>query len=350
MKKELEDILRKVQALLTRADHPNTPVPEAESCRAKAEALMFKYRIEETQLDSSGHVQGIKPEWRTIDVCSNDSEYTSFYRMMASSVAQHVGIRGVFHVIQREDGFKENGDAEYTMHVVMEAAGYDSDLGYAELLYTACRVAFQSKLEPKVDPSKSDEENAYIMRSAGMEGWRIAEAIYGSKEKTYCIRARKLFKKYAESIGEDPTVLLGRGNTMKDFRKQYAEGFENELYYRLANMRSSRAQSEVGLVLKGRVDAINELFYDRYPQFRPVDDGGYSKTYADPREGCAKCAKAKSGYCRDHSYLKPSTARPKQRRTNWAARERGADAARTVDLGPGGTAKVEPTNTKGELR
>ena len=43
-----------VAALIERADHPNTPKPEADAARAKAEDLMLRYSIEEADLLAVG--------------------------------------------------------------------------------------------------------------------------------------------------------------------------------------------------------------------------------------------------------------------------------------------------------
>ena len=344
---KLDDMLRKVQALLAKADHPNTPAPEAESARNMAEALMMKYKLDETKIGEGGKafVVGQVPTWRTFPVCNLYSEFFNTYRSLASSVIAHVGIKAAF---RQEQTYDENGQAVYTY--VAECVGYESDLRMAELLFTSVLLAFQRKLEPKYDPSVSDQENAYAMRSAGMEGIRIASVLYGrrlnaasltSEEKGLCRKVRALFKAEAERRGEDPRILLGQGNNVKKFREDFASGFENELWRRLYRMRASRGESEVGLVLASRAEAIAEAYYERFPQFRPVPVSG-AIAWTDPTTTCSKCAAAKSGYCREHSYLRPKAG--KERSINYAAYSRGEDAARTVDLGKGGTGKLPEGN------
>lgn len=344
---KLDDMLRKVQALLAKADHPNTPAPEADTARNMAEALMTKYKLDETQIGEGGKafVVGQVPTWRTFPVCNLHSEFYSTYRSLASSVINHVGIRAVYRT---EQTFDEDGRSVYT-HAA-ECVGYESDLRMAEVLFTSVLMAFQRKLEPKYDPTISDQENAYAMRSAGMEGIRIAEAIYKVRlrassltpaEKNMCRKVRAMFKAEAEHRGEDPRILLGQGNNVKRFRESYAHGFEQELWRRLYRMRASRGESEVGLVLASREEAIAEAYYEKYPQFRPVKVSG-AIAYKDPQTDCAKCATAKSGYCREHSYLRPT--KRKEVQINYAAYTRGEDAARTIDLGKGGTPKLPSSN------
>ena len=217
----------------------------------------------------------------------------------------------------------------------------------AEALYTAAILAFGMRLEPKVNPEESDAENCYRLRSAGMEGRRIAELVFGNDAKSMRIKARKLFKEEAIRRGEDPDVLLGRGNSVSNYREDYANGFTLEIRRRLQRMRASRGQDSGRLVLAGRAEQVLEAWYERYPHLRPRPAS--ETRWVDPREQCPKCARAKSGYCRDHQYLKPSAGR-QGRAMNQAAYSRGRDAAQSVDLGPGGRGRVDNTGgPSGEL-
>lgn len=338
---KLQDMLRKVQAMMTRADHPNTPTAEAETARNMAEALMYKYRIDEASLGNTAGSDSLMPGWGTFTVCSSQSEYSSHYRSIAGAVLQHLDCRGVFRT---EQVFAEDGSSSYM--VVAHFAGFDTDRRIAEALFTSCQVAFQVKLEPKYDPELSDEVNAYRMRMAGMEGWRIAEAVLGDGKKANRPKVRKMFEREALRRGEDPSILLGKGNSVKAYREDYATGFANEIHYRLSAMRRSRGESGTGLVLADRKPKVNECFYEKYPAYRPADSN--AGPYRSANHGCAKCAKAKSGYCREHGWLKPRAARA-TRNANMAAYDRGRSAARTVDLGPGGTSKVQAKPADPEL-
>lgn len=350
----LDKLLRRVQALLAQADHPNTEAIEANTFRAKAEALMYQYRIDEAMLAQATPAGlELKPEWRTWDICEAHSEFSNHYRLLARSVCDHVGIRQVFKQAAKPVVDPDTGLT--THHATMyycEAVGYEAELRIAEVLYTECMLAFQTKLEPRFNAALSNEENAYIMRSAGMEGWRIAQAIFGSTEKSLRPKVRKMFKAHAEKIGEDPTPLLGQGNIMRSYRTDFASGFVRELDHRLAMMRMSRAEQDAGgLVLASRNEAVNEAFYAAFPSYRPIDAPiGSTTGYVDPRKGCKKCEKAKSGYCAEHRYMKPSTARGRGRYLNTTAYARGGNAAKDVDLGGSGSGHRVGTNRPtGEL-
>jgi len=317
-----ESMLRKVRALLRQADHPNTSPVEADTFRAKAEALMFRYRIEEaTMAAAQAGGDTTQPVWRDVIVCAYSNENALYYNSIFSSCVQHAGVRA-------GGGKGVVVDGEYV--IVRSVVGFPSDVEIFESLYTSCMLAFAAKVEPKYDKYLSDQVNAYLMRSAGMEGWRIAQAIYGSDAKSLRVKVRKMFRLEAESRGEDPSALLGRGNIMNVYRESYATGFGNTIYSRLRTMRAARGEQEVGLVLANRSHRVNEAFYDRFPMYRPKS--GSTAPYKVANDGCAKCAKAKSGYCREHSWMRPRAVR--QSAFNNEAYARGGDAARAVDIGP----------------
>jgi Protein of unknown function (DUF2786) len=320
----LDNTIKKIQDLLARADHPNTPLPEAETARSMAQRLMDQYRIEETHLAESGQlISSLSPQWKVFTVCRNASEFAHHYRAMASYIFSHLGMRAVFKYMADEEDMGTN--------VVAEMVGFESDLRFAEVMYTQVQLGFQAKLEPKFDPTRTKEENAYIMRSAGMEGWRIAQAIFGKDDRSLRPKVRKMFRDEAVRRGEDPTILLGQGNSVKTFRTSYADGFVSELHHILFRMRMAEVEDNAGkLVLASREEMINEAFYERYPQYRPVKTAHKSAAWTDPREGCVKCKEAKSGYCREHGWLKPKAMKPVP--TNYTAMRRGSAAAREVGL------------------
>lgn len=329
---KLDSILRKVQSLLAHADDQGNSPEAQETYRQKAEALMFTYRIEENQLAQEGGAaaDGIRPVWRTMWICRGGSEFTSTYRYMMASALSHVGAKAVINYLSNPDDNRQGWYAAI-------AVGYESDLRYAELLYTSMHLGFAGKMEPRYDASKSDAENAYIMRSAGMEGRRIAAAIWGDDAKPNRVKARKLFAQWASSIGEDPSVLLGRGNSVSTYRESYAEGFESEMWSRLTRMRQSHGDKDI--VLKSRVEAVQEALWEKYPNMRPGKAAAAGRAIGG-RDTCERCKKASSGYCREHAYLKPRVGRYVEKAYSAAGDARGRVAARSVDLGRAGTGRV----------
>lgn len=316
----LDALLHKVQSCLARADHPNTPPAEAQASREMAERLMEKYRIDEAQLGDAGKLKGYEPIWRVVDLCSYRSEFRNHYHQMMSAIARHLDVRAMFEVISSSDGM--------TTRFVANVCGYESDLRFAELLITQASLTFGKRLEPVYDPELSDQMNAYLMRMAGMEGKRIAMAMWGKCGKSDPPKVRAMFKKEAEARGEDPTVLLGQGNSVKLYRQSYAEGFVGELWHRLRVMANARMM-DGGLVMVGRKEAVNEAFYTRYPAYRPAPPSAVP-IGQDRHEECPKCKRAKGGYCREHDYRRPG--RYKEPKVNFGAYYQGQAAAREVNL------------------
>jgi hypothetical protein len=332
----LDAMLGKIQALLANSEDETLTSETREAYRLKAEALMFKYRIDETMAAAAAPASGPTPVWRTFWICRSTSEFSSTYRYMWATAVGHVdGKSAIGYATNPEDGHR---------WLKAETVGYESDLRYAELIYTSMHLGFAGKMEPRYDASKSDAENAYAMRSAGMEGWRIAQAIWGDDSKPNRVKARKLFAQYASSIGEDPSVLLGRGNNVKTYRESYSDGFQREMWYRLQRMRLSHGDSGE-MVLKSRKENVTEAYYARYPHLRP------GSTTHQPaiggRDTCDKCKKAKSGYCREHQWLKPRMGRYVERAYSAAGDARGRAAAQSVDLGrQGGSNRVHGGSTR----
>lgn len=322
-----------IRKLLERADHPSTPQGESDSCRQRAESLMFRYRLEESMAINAG-TSSNAPVWRDMNLDVADSEFARFYYHLAGTVIHHVGARG-------EVGYRVD---EETGKVVirLQATGYSQDLNYMDVLLTAAMMEFGKRLEPRHDPNLSDRDNIYNMRQAGMERKRIAHVVYGpwTTENEMKMKNRKVtneFKRACEERGEESNHLLGRGVNVKAYRESFANGFVFMFRSRLERLRAAQAEEGSGLVLVSRKEKVDESFYIRFPQRRPSNEP--AKPWRSPTADCAKCAKAKSGYCREHNYLKPSTAQSRGSKVNMSAYRRGGSAAALVDLGANSTGR-----------
>jgi hypothetical protein len=322
-------MLGKVRALLDLAEHPGTPAAEADLARQRADAIMAKYRIDINDLlGQKVLAEGVlapKPVPFDIKIARN-GPFVKYYAYLWGSVVTHVGVRS--------KGSWSYGEEPTWMG---RGVGFDADVQYAEMLYTAARMAFSERLEPKVNPELSDQENIYRLRSAGIERVRIADIMWGNTDKVFLGRVGRMYKAECANRGEEP-ALSGRGVTGAAYREAYAENFVYEFERRLRAARSGGN----GVALGNREDVLDEAFYDRFPNMRPkaAVEGG---EWVDPRANCEKCQKAKNGACREHPW--GSTRGPKGRDPYSAASMRGAGAgktaARTVDLGRGsGTRQV----------
>lgn len=256
---QLDKMMERIRNLLARADHPTANKHEADMCRAQAEKLMAKYRIEEEHLIQSGDmaVNGINVLFKEVPVYNYGSQYSPLYQSLMSYAAHHTGCYGVW------TGYK---DGERCITLV----GYEADIRYTEVLYNNARLLFADRMEPKVDPSLSDMENVYRLRSAGMERRLVAERMGWEKGGA---KVTRLYKQACEARGEEP-VLTGQGTMVADYITGYCEGFKNQFWSDLDRARNA-VEAEIqegGMVLHGRKERIMEAVYQRWPQLRPSTD------------------------------------------------------------------------------
>ena len=124
-----EDVLRKIRALLMRANHPGTPQAEAESALALAYRLMVKYDLDERAVDERGH----DVPQLSDDVISRTYYTTGPYRVRRSAL--RYAIATVLSCAFCRD-FDE-GDGETVVSIVF---GTEADLDALEILYTAAEM------------------------------------------------------------------------------------------------------------------------------------------------------------------------------------------------------------------
>lgn len=328
VQKSFDDILARIANLLARADHPNTPVAEAQLARERAERLMRQHRVDEASLSAEDKAaQGIKPvsaKWTVGD----GGEFMNYYLRLAGSILQHVG--AFYHTEVQWNS--QSGHSEY----VLDAYGFESDLVYAQMIFQAARLGFGEALEPRIDGMLSDEDNVYRMRSAGMERNRIANALWGSdfKDGAAHNKVQRLYKTACAKRDEQGAVG-GKGFNIKVYRTSFAESFVYTMQSRLYTASIAAGQDSHSLVLQSRVEEVKEAFWTAYPQYRPTPRPVLPNAGQMGRAQCSKCAAAKSGYCRDHAYLKPRKGNGFKWNEDAIAAGRGA--ARRVDLETSGT-------------
>lgn len=337
---KLERIMERIQLLIARADHPNTPPAEAEVARHQADTLMFKYKIETLSQPES---VGLEPIWGKVILCDVYNEFSNFYYSLGIAIVQHTGC--LYH--QSSETNPEDGFRYYTLEFV----GFEGDVRYAEMLLTSALLAFSKALEPKFNKEESLEANAFRLRQGGMERARIANLMFGPSEtvneqKGKNRRVTTLIKQHANRIGRPELAeeLLGRKTNIKTYRRSFANGFYSTLIQRIRQLGADRAASGEGeLVLHSMKERIEEALYTKFPHLRPrpqearIGDG-YSQRSS--QRDCDRCAKTKSGYCREHSWMKPRRGRTTYQSFSQAAASSGARAARSVDLGAGTRRKI----------
>lgn len=308
---DLNSKMKTIQALLDRADHPNTPTAEADSCRAKAETLMRKYRIEEAQLAASA--EGVRstftPVKRDIVVCPAGAAYYNTYWSIAYHTLNHCGVRFTHRWGNNDEG---------VFSLIATVVGFESDVRYAEMLMTNARLLFAERMEPKRHADMTDEDNVYRMRNAGMERWRISELMgWGGNEGSGPLKVTRVYKRACQQKGVDPKTLTGKGNSMKVYREEYVKGFVSGYYNLLWRARNAADTGGGELVLANRKEMVDDAFYDAFPELRPKAEVGNNG------EGRVKHTQRKA---REYKATKADMKR--WERANSAAGRAGANAGK----------------------
>lgn len=334
-----QGMLGKIRGLLDTAESLRAQGNEAaaDTYEAKAKALRDKYAVEEEALIAK-EPTSILPVYEEIVVAARGSAFQQEYVNMFHYVALHCGIRQVYE-------WKHDGEAYKVTACVV---GYESDIRYAELLYTNARLVFNEKLEPRVNPALSEQVNVYRLRGAGIERVRVAQTMWGNRDKANLAKVGRLYKAECKARGEE-ALLSGRGVTGAVYREQYATEFVWTLDRRLRRAQDSAGQYGGGLVLHGRAERVDEAFYERYPHQRPKPALPVGDATPTPCEACAAARKRKSddsATCKAHKPWKPTKAdmaRAERHHSPAAVRGRqaGATAAAHVELNRAGRAGLE---------
>lgn len=277
------DYAGKIRALLARADHTNTPEAEAASARAMAFRLMRDYQIAEEEA-LAVDPETVVPTHFFIDFKTNGFELSGYYPMMARFIASHTGTRVNLERL-----------ADYTTYR-MTFVGYEGDLRYAEFLWTSAHLMFSTKIDPRWDSARSDAENVYLMRQAGIKRKDIANAAGWDGDKAADrSKVQRMYLAQAKVRGEDPNAT-GLGFNSQHYRDAYANAFVTTLNRRLMEARDAADVSGGVVELSGRQDRVDDAFYAMFPKYRP---SGEVVAFTDPTKDCAKCAKAATT-CNDH--------------------------------------------------
>lgn len=324
---KFQSMLDKVQALLARAEHPNTPDAEADLCRTKAEAIMFKYKIDQAMLKDSERDESYnKPAKRTIWISPFTNGWYRQQYSLAVSCFMHAECEFVY-------AWRRNDEDGGTLWLALDVYGYPGDIQYGEMLFIACRLTFLARLEPGVREDLNVDENIYALRHAGVERIRIAQMVgwitrSQIANKKYepesqkavdkaCARVTSAIKRSCKAKGEDPKPLLGQGNNMKTYRESFAHGYNETIRMRLNRLRFERGlDSDGAIVLVKRHQDVLAMMYKDHPSTDP-----------DNVQECAKCKASKSGHCRQHPAQKYKTTKVNER-----AYGRGVSAGARVDL------------------
>lgn len=308
----LGDFANKIAALLASADDESYPDNIRAGYRAKALELMDKYNVAEEEALATDPTSSL-PIVHTILIrkpTQGNGDLTGMYARMMLTIAKHTGIRVNIQTLA-------NWGQQATL------VGYEGDVRYTELLWTGAYLMFATRIDPTWDPAKSEEDNIFFMRQAGIERRRIADMAWGNGDDAGArAKVQRIYKQMAARRGED-VLAAGLGFNTKNYRDSYAQAFLITLTRRLREARDAADSVHGQMVFAGRADRVDEAFYTKFPELRP-DTTAVAKVWVDPTTTCAACAKAKTT-CREHSYMRPRAWTKQDEARAWQ-REHGASA------------------------
>ncbi len=305
----LEKIIHRVNSLLKKAESTQFPEEKA-ACEAKAEELIQKHRLEQENLLAIDE-KTVSPVVRTFPVGRWNSEFRNWMWSLFLQVADHCEVKVTY-----EWSSRNNLEELYFDGL---AVGYEIDLRYMELLWSSIRLTFISKLEPKVDPALSEEENIYNLRQAGIARKDVAVKIWGHWTHANSAKVGRIYKDECAKRGEAP-ALDGKGIHLKTFREVYTREFYWKVTDRLRAARDASMSQGGAMVFADRKQRVEDAFYLHFPHLKPkpVDT---TPICEEPPTEDAKKARKRLAYHETAAYRKKQ-----QRMYNSPAALAGASA------------------------
>lgn len=256
-----EKILERIQRMLERANHPNTPEPERELCLQRADKLMLEHAIDQALIDSRlNESDRRKPVVKRIHVFDSSSPYRSRFRTILREIGSTYRVRIALH---------PGGDATIV--------GYHDDVQWCEMLWLHIFREFVAKIDPRWELAKTFDQNVRALKEAGRKwadiwvmGSRHNEPMpceCPPKDGGYLIRA---YRRQCKADGVEPNVRTQRHDA---YRLSFTEAFTDRICARLEASRHAAkedvASSGAELVLANASVVIDEVFYTTFPDLRP---------------------------------------------------------------------------------
>ncbi len=269
-----DNILKKVERLLTLASHPGTHAAEAQDAREKADTLMIQYKTERATLNLNRNEKEVKKnivERQFTDLNLVDSDTITGQRDWAEYRTSGT-IQGI-----RRNVFRHAGCHIWGSKLV----GYEPDVLYAEFLWLCIYQEVVSLLYPKWNKEIGFDENVYNLKKAGYSWPQVREVGLANEAKdklgplTHKNAGSKLrsgFKRHANSIGEE--VLPGKQQPISPslWRESFAQSFATRMAQRFAAMEIKREEYVSSQNLPAMVrdeDLLRQEFYERCPNANP---------------------------------------------------------------------------------
>lgn len=251
-----DDVLRKVQALIDKADS-TTFDAERDAFLAKADELMTKHAIDSYQLEQrkAANTPRERPLQASFEVCDASSPVVLQWINLCSSVVAHAKCKWVVSGAQRKSG-----------PVSAIVVGFPADVRYAEMLFTSLRLQMIRQLEPKPSEDLSFEDNVVMLLDSGQSRIRIAELMGMEWSHGLGLKMSKIYRLHKEAtVGH----YGGRGTRPlpTTYMRNFASGFALEINLRLTAIRDrNKAEFETtAIVLADRAGEVSDAYNEFFP-------------------------------------------------------------------------------------
>lgn len=286
-------MLERVRALLAKADDKSVTPQEAESFRAKADALMAQYAIDQWMVDAAqaGVNERPKPEIRYFNFSWwSTSEHRDTLWTMFQDAANHcrcvVAVRG------------QGSNGEWGK---MPVIGLPSDLDYFDLLFTDLMLQMGKQLEPSPDPNGELGEEVYLLRQAGQPWERITEQIFNvglvtptkkevEKVEAHRDRWRGSYAGNAQPETGEPITWreLKASDVWTDMKNRLANA--NRRYVKAHGLQEERNYVKPGVYRRsfaiGFVEEVGHRFREMVREQRTTQTGSMEVALVDIRQSC----------------------------------------------------------------
>jgi len=258
-----EDTMRKIRALLAKANDRAVTPEESEVFQAKADELMTKFAISEWELIKTGRIT-TAPIQRSVDMswyrnAEIDSDVRNYLWAMMQSVYRHARC---IPVSTQYDGR------------TIKCVGYPGDMDYADLLFTSLMFQLTRATNPQIDPDLGWYENAVQLREAGLQWKEIIRRMH---------LAGKLPQKYEEAGWDSRWTYVNMSETVKrrygrfaqhhaTYRRSFASGFVYKVADRLAKMRADAEHSTTkddnpyAVVVRDVRETVLAFMHEQFPE------------------------------------------------------------------------------------
>jgi hypothetical protein len=247
--------------MLARAQHPNTPEAEKETAYAMAARMQRQYQFDEQMLNAM-----LPPEQRTEPVVEDmqfsdpNSEWEDHCFKLLTALSSLGGCQ-----VEQEG----RGNAK--------VVGFPADVRFVEMLMNGAVLELLSRMEPKWDPNKTEDENVAFLYEAGVKWRDIAEqGDFPWPDGGRLIRA---YRRQCKREGRQPINGIQRKEA---YRYSFATGFVERIQERVNSIVADRASGDAErdansavsteVVLADRTALVMAKFWEVAPWHKPLTD------------------------------------------------------------------------------